>query len=116
MTEHQPAAAVAPPPPNSRIFLGNLASEKTTIAELIQIFSRYGRIIEEPVVRKSFGFIQYDNPDSARAAIEGEAGRILGGMKLGIVLKPAAVGVQKSSSFNFVSRFKFGVQSRKRKG
>lgn len=91
MTEYQPTAvptngdATQPPPPNSRIFLGNLASEKTSLAELMQIFSRYGRIIEEPVIRKSFGFIQYDNPESARAAIDSEKGRILGGMRLGIV-------------------------------
>lgn len=82
MTEYQPATVA--PPPNSRIFLGNLASEKTSVGELLQIFSRYGHIVEEPVIRKSFGFVQYDNPDSARAAIEGEAGRIIGGIKIGI--------------------------------
>jgi RNA recognition motif-containing protein len=70
--------------PNCRIFLGNLASEKTSKAELRQIFSRYGKIIEEPVLRRSFGFIQYDNPSSAQRAIEGEQHRIIGGMRLGL--------------------------------
>jgi len=49
-------------PPNCRIFLGNLASEKTSRKELQEIFSKYGEIVEEIVLRRSFGFIQYDNP------------------------------------------------------
>jgi hypothetical protein len=72
--------------PNCRIFLGNLASEKTSKEELHRIFSKYGKIIEDIVIRKSFGFIQYDNPESARAAIEGENGRVIGGMKLDLNL------------------------------
>ena len=70
--------------PKCRIFLGNLASEKTSKGELRNIFAKYGNIIEDPVLRRSFGFIQYDNPESALKAIEGEQGRIIGGMKLGM--------------------------------
>ena len=71
------------PPPRSRIFLGNLASEKTSKEELYSIFRKYGNIVEDIVIRKSFGFVQYDNADSALAAIAGENGRIIGGMRLG---------------------------------
>ncbi len=68
---------------SSRIFLGNLPSEKTSREELTQIFSKYGQIVEEIVLRKSFGFIQFDSPEAAKAAIAGEQGRIIGGMRLG---------------------------------
>lgn len=68
---------------NCRIFLGNLASERTSKEELYSIFSKYGPIVEDVVMRRSFGFIQYDNPESALRAIEGENGRIIGGMRLG---------------------------------
>lgn len=70
-------------PPNSRIFVGNLASEKTTKNELLELFGKYGKVIEEPVIRRSFGFIQFDCHESAKKAIEGEQGREIGGMKLG---------------------------------
>jgi RNA recognition motif-containing protein len=70
-------------PPNCRIFLGNLASERTSKEELQRIFSKYGEIVEDIVMRRSFGFIQYDNPDSASAAIAGENGRMIGGMRVG---------------------------------
>lgn len=72
--------------PNCRIFLGNLASERTSKEDLYRIFSKYGNIIEEIVMRRSFGFIQYDNPESALAAIQGENGRVIGGMRLDLNL------------------------------
>lgn len=70
-------------PPNCRLFIGNLASEKTSAAELKEIFGKYGAVVEEPVMRRSFGFVQYDNPASAQAAIAGENGRLIGGVRLG---------------------------------
>lgn len=69
-------------PPQSRIFLGNLASEKTSKEELSSIFNVYGHILEV-VIRKSFGFVQYDNRESAEKAIQAENGRFVGGTKLG---------------------------------
>ena len=67
-------------PPDSRLFLGNLASEKTTADELVRLFTKvisifvcvstmgsncvpfcalqYGKVVETPVMRRSFGFIQ----------------------------------------------------------
>ncbi|GJQ11836.1 hypothetical protein GpartN1_g3627.t1 [Galdieria partita] len=73
-------------PADSRVFIGNLASERTTVAELVSIFSRYGNLIEEPVIRRSFGFVQYDNADSAYRAIEAEQGRVIGGMPIDLSL------------------------------
>jgi len=72
-----------PRSPNSRLFIGNLACEKTSPRELFEIFAKYGRIVEDIVLRRSFGFIQYDKPESALAAMQGEQGRIIGGMRIG---------------------------------
>jgi RNA recognition motif-containing protein len=69
-------------PPNSRIFIGNLPSEKTSKAELQQIFSKYGKV-EDVILRRSFGFIQFDSTEAAMRAIQGEQGRIIGGLKTG---------------------------------
>jgi len=75
-------------PPNCRLFLGNLASEKTSEKELREIFGKYGNIIEEIVLRRSFGFIQYDTPEAAMAALQNEQGRPIGGLRLGEALSP----------------------------
>jgi RNA recognition motif-containing protein len=68
-----------------RIFVGNLASERTSRDELTEVFSKYGEIVDM-VVRKSFGFIQFDTPEAAKSAIDGENGRLLGGLHLGMKL------------------------------
>jgi RNA recognition motif-containing protein len=85
-------------PANCRIFLGNLASEKTSRKELMEIFGKYGRIVEEIVMRRSFGFVQYDNPESAQMAIKKENGRIIGGMRVGTFI---------SSLFSFLFSLPF---------
>ncbi|KAJ3127921.1 hypothetical protein HK098_005562 [Nowakowskiella sp. JEL0407] len=78
---------VAPPgkvsqiPVGSRLFLGNLASEKTDKYELAHIFAPYGNIAEISI-KQSFGFIQFENVDSCMEAIKGEQGRAVGGLNL----------------------------------
>ena len=68
----------------SRLFLGNLATEKITAQDLRHVFSKYGKLSEEPVLRRSFGFIQFERPEEAAAAIVGEQGRMMGGLRLGM--------------------------------
>ncbi|CAJ0756638.1 24570_t:CDS:2, partial [Entrophospora sp. SA101] len=69
-------------PPGSRLFLGNLSTHSTSKRELYDIFSPYGEVFEISI-KNSFGFIQYDNPESIKKAIEKENGRILHGLRLG---------------------------------
>jgi len=84
-----PAATEASePPPDSRIFIGNLATERLSRPQLLQLFGKYGRFLEVSM-HTSFGFVQYDNPDSALAAIAGETKKLLAGLTLGKeVLEP----------------------------
>nr|KAJ3420173.1 hypothetical protein HK105_006006 [Polyrhizophydium stewartii] len=68
-------------PPNSRLFIGNLPSEKTTKREIASIFVKYGSILEISL-KSSFGFVQYDNPTSCQMAIQCENHRTIGDLKL----------------------------------
>lgn len=72
-----------PRPPNCRIFIGNLASEATSKEELRSIFIKYGEITEDPIIRRCFGFIQYDNEESTQRAMKKENGRQIGHRKIG---------------------------------
>lgn len=69
-------------PENARVFIGNLASEYTTPSDIVKVFHKYGTLIEEPVLRRSFGFVQYSTSDAAKAAVLGEQGRIIGGIPI----------------------------------
>jgi len=69
-------------PKDSRLFIGNLRSEKTTKEELASIFRRYGNIYEI-VIKSSYGFIQFDKPESCQRAINNENRRPIGGLQIG---------------------------------
>ena len=73
-------------PPACRVFIGNLATEKTNAREIEGIFAKYGRLAEPPVLRRSFGFVQFDDPRAAQAAIEREQGTMIGGLKVDLSL------------------------------
>ncbi len=73
----------------ARIFLGNLQSEATTVPELTEIFSKYGRVVEV-VIKRSFGFVQFETHEAAVQAIEGENGRKIGNLVLGEFRAPQA--------------------------
>ncbi|KAJ1697744.1 hypothetical protein LUZ63_006256 [Rhynchospora breviuscula] len=68
----------SPPGSNkfNNVFVKNL-SEQTTEDELIDVFGKFGKITSAIVMRevdgksKCFGFVNFENPDDALAAVEG---------------------------------------------
>lgn len=59
-------------PPKSRLFIGNLPLKNVSKEDLFRIFSPYGHILQINI-KNAFGFIQYNNPQSVRNAIESES-------------------------------------------
>jgi len=47
---------------------------------------KYGDIKEEIRIHKGFSFVQYDNPKSAKEAIESENGRFMGNKRIDLSL------------------------------
>ena len=68
-------------PMKSRLFIGNLPLKNVTKEDLFRIFSPYGHILQINI-KNAFGFIQYDNPQSVKDAIEYETDHINFGKKL----------------------------------
>ncbi|AMD21344.1 HER065Wp [Eremothecium sinecaudum] len=68
-------------PPKSRLFIGNLPLKNVTKEDLFRIFSPYGHIFQINI-KNAFGFIQYDNAQSVRDAIECESNESNFGKKL----------------------------------
>ncbi|TPX39658.1 hypothetical protein SeMB42_g06293 [Synchytrium endobioticum] len=72
---------IAKLPTGSRLFIGNMASEKTSREELGEIFRKYGNI-KEILMKNSYAFIQFDNPEACKLAVQHEQGRLLGGLNM----------------------------------
>ncbi|XP_017317146.1 heterogeneous nuclear ribonucleoproteins C1/C2 isoform X1 [Ictalurus punctatus] len=70
---------------NSRVFIGNLNTMLVTKADVEAIFSKYGKIVGCSV-HKGYAFVQYSNERNARAAVDGEDGRMVVGQVLDINL------------------------------
>ncbi len=67
---------------DSRVFIGNLPSEKITRVEVEKLFSDYGNVLGVSL-HKSYGFVQYDNKESAEKAVEAMHGYSLQNSSLG---------------------------------
>ena len=91
------------------MFIGNLATERTTEHEIARIFAQFGDIYEISL-KKSFGFVQYDNPDSCFAAIKSENRRVIGGIEIG----QSYFGFALSTSFNPAFSLDLSVASNRR--
>lgn len=69
----------------SRIFIGNLPTDQLTRDDLEDIFKKYG-YVRGVSVHKGFGFVQYNNEGDARAAVDGETGKYIKGVKIDVCI------------------------------
>ncbi|KAK0625276.1 hypothetical protein B0T17DRAFT_617389 [Bombardia bombarda] len=72
-------------PINSRIFIGNLSSDKVSKREVFDIFHRYGRLAQISL-KSAFGFVQYHTAEEAAAAMQNVQGTDLGGRRIHLEL------------------------------
>ncbi|XP_041659123.1 heterogeneous nuclear ribonucleoproteins C1/C2 isoform X3 [Cheilinus undulatus] len=95
---------------NSRVFIGNLNTLLVTKADVEAIFSKYGKIVGCSV-HKGYAFVQYANERNARAAVNGEDGRMIVGQVLDINLagepKPHRSKTTKRSAGDMYSSSSF---------
>ncbi|XP_071347041.1 heterogeneous nuclear ribonucleoprotein C-like isoform X4 [Trachinotus anak] len=97
---------------NSRVFIGNLNTLLVTKADVEAIFSKYGKIVGCSV-HKGYAFVQYSNERNARAAVNGEDGRMIVGQVLDINLagepKPHRSKTTKRSAGDMYSSSSFDL-------
>lgn len=68
-------------PENSRIFIGNLSSERVSKREVFDVFHRYGRLAQISL-KSAYGFVQYHSAEDAAHAMAGAQGMEIGGRKI----------------------------------
>ncbi|KAL8944804.1 MAG: hypothetical protein Q9216_000226 [Gyalolechia sp. 2 TL-2023] len=68
-------------PSGSRLFVGNLYSEKVTKRDLFYVFHRYGRLAQISI-KNAYGFIQFFDAVCSNRALQGEQGSTIRGRKI----------------------------------
>ncbi|RDW73788.1 hypothetical protein BP5796_07230 [Coleophoma crateriformis] len=68
-------------PNGSRLFIGNLPSEKVTKRDLFHVFHKYGRLAQVSI-KQAYGFVQFHDVESCYAALRSEQGTEVRGKKI----------------------------------
>ena len=68
-------------PNGSRLFVGNLPSEKVTKRDIFHIFHKHGRLAQISI-KQAYGFVQYLESSSCHAALQVEQGVEIRGRKI----------------------------------
>ncbi|KAL1835995.1 hypothetical protein VTJ49DRAFT_5708 [Mycothermus thermophilus] len=68
-------------PEGSRIFIGNLSSERVSKREVFDVFHRFGRLAQISL-KSAYGFVQYHTVAEGAAAMQGAQGIELGGRRI----------------------------------
>lgn len=68
-------------PANSRLFIGNLPTEKVTKRDLFHVFHRYGKLAQVSI-KQAYGFIQFVESADCLRAISSEQGVPIRGRKV----------------------------------
>lgn len=68
-------------PDGSRLFIGNLSSERVSKREVFDVFSRFGRLAQISL-KQAFGFVQYHTQQEGQAAMDNLQGTEIKGRKI----------------------------------
>ncbi|EED23942.1 RNA-binding protein (Nab3), putative [Talaromyces stipitatus ATCC 10500] len=68
-------------PYGSRLFVGNLPSERVTKRDLFHVFHKYGKLAQISI-KQAYGFIQFLDADSCHRALQAEQGGVVRGRKI----------------------------------
>ncbi|KAJ9654309.1 nuclear polyadenylated RNA-binding protein 3 [Neophaeococcomyces mojaviensis] len=68
-------------PVGSRLFVGNLPSEKVTKRDLFHWFHRHGKLAQISI-KQAYGFVQYHEAEACKAALDAEQGIEIRGRKV----------------------------------
>ncbi|KAJ9285557.1 hypothetical protein DTO021C3_6811 [Paecilomyces variotii] len=68
-------------PPGSRLFVGNLPTERVTKRDLFHLFHKYGKLAQISI-KQAYGFIQFLDASACYQALQAEQGGIVRGRKI----------------------------------
>ncbi|PGG96311.1 hypothetical protein AJ79_09645 [Helicocarpus griseus UAMH5409] len=84
-------------PSGSRLFVGNLPTERVTKRDLFHLFHKYGNLAQISI-KQAYGFIQFLEPHSCRKALDAEQGGIIRGRKIHLEISKPQKPTRNASS------------------
>ncbi|RAL64735.1 hypothetical protein DID88_001766 [Monilinia fructigena] len=81
-------------PKGSRLFIGNLPSEKLTKRDLFHVFHKYGELAQISI-KQAFGFVQFHDAVACYKALEMEQGKEVRGRKMHLEVSKAQKNTRK---------------------
>ncbi|KAA8566610.1 hypothetical protein EYC84_009155 [Monilinia fructicola] len=81
-------------PKGSRLFIGNLPSEKLTKRDLFHVFHKYGELAQISI-KQAFGFVQFHDAAACFKALEMEQGKEVRGRKMHLEVSKAQKNTRK---------------------
>lgn len=85
--------------PGSRLFVGNLPTEKITKRDLFHIFHKYGKLAQVSI-KQAYGFIQFLDPQACSAALRAEHGAIVRGRRIHLEVSKPQKSVRPESALD----------------
>lgn len=84
-------------PQGSRLFVGNLPSEKVHKRDLFERFYQYGKLAQISI-KQAFGFVQFLDADACYRALNGEQGVAVAGRKMHLEVSKPQRNTNKGSN------------------
>ncbi|KAF2747579.1 hypothetical protein M011DRAFT_494331 [Sporormia fimetaria CBS 119925] len=87
-------------PPGSRLFIGNLPTEKVTKRDIFHRFFRHGKLAQISI-KQAYGFVQFLDKESASEALREQQGSTVRGKKMHLeISKPQSRNARKGDGNN----------------
>ncbi|KAL8834174.1 MAG: hypothetical protein Q9170_003875 [Blastenia crenularia] len=100
-------------PSGSRLFVGNLYSEKVTKRDLFFVFHRYGRLAQISI-KNAYGFIQFFDAVCSNRALQGEQGSTIRGRKIHLEISKPQKNTRNPAASNTGNHSRAGHGKRSR--
>ncbi|CZT01372.1 related to RNA-binding protein [Rhynchosporium graminicola] len=84
-------------PVNSRLFIGNLPSEKVTKRDIFHVFHPYGKIAQISI-KQAYGFVQFHDSSACYLALDREQGAEVRGKKMHLEISKPQKNTRNVSS------------------
>ncbi|KAH7382866.1 hypothetical protein BKA64DRAFT_582931 [Cadophora sp. MPI-SDFR-AT-0126] len=84
-------------PLNSRLFIGNLPSEKVTKRDIFHVFHPYGKIAQISI-KQAYGFVQFHDSTACFAALDREQGAEVRGKRMHLEISKPQKNTRNASS------------------
>ncbi|KAK0113757.1 hypothetical protein ONS95_014007 [Cadophora gregata] len=84
-------------PLNSRLFIGNLPSEKVTKRDIFHVFHPYGKIAQISI-KQAYGFVQFHDSSACFAALDREQGAEVRGKRMHLEISKPQKSTRNTSS------------------